>query len=747
MNIEFRGYREKVGLSQADVANMLGLSQAQVSRYEQSSESVPMGLAVKWLQILGVDLATAMSDVVLPCQGIDPGNPYSELYRRLSLISQYIDAAPPINTLGLPIQPPTPHDLRKQIKQYSRKPNLVLTGGFDAGKSHIANYLLGTQSLPTAYQPATKVMTFVRHMEDRPDWFKEDVWILGENFWLEDEHGQPIIDLLLLNDKERCEAYRLQAGTFDTLQQYGVHGGRETEIPAHSAVVYVDSQLLLSCNLIDLPGYADRPDEVSRDAGLANSGVKIADILIYTSPVIGHIDASDILRLNVLLRLLPAPENECDQFPTLGNLFIIATHAHPGVSALQVEDAINGGATRLYQESSNAFDRRREQTNRLITKDDVRKRFFPFWSETPERCKLLIEELKKTLGNSFPQSVMSRLDREIQAMKHDNKQQYSSLIESYEKMFNEIELNYEQLQEIEKNEPIRKKNSQNNRKKVSQKIDELKKDTKQSFHKEASKLINIEAIEQMIQNRYTNKKEAREYAPGYLVEQLQSTLELLIGSNSENLKAEIDNFLEGYTEAALDLPGRDRTAMSIPFDAQGAFLGGLAGLTTIGALSAWAAALGNLGGYILVAKLVSLLSALGIGFGFSGGTAGIIAFVATIGGPIVLGIGLAAALAFAVWGLFGESWQKRLAKKIFKYFQEQRVQEEFLEGADRFWQDTTKSFEKGADAVETKWQEHIKYLRELTSPETQSRERIEKIICTLEVLRDFFAGIPWSIST
>jgi len=87
MNIDFRGYREKARLSQAEVANMLELSQAQVSRYEQSPEAVPMGLAVKWLQILGVDLATAMSEVVTTRQGIDLGNPYSELYRRLSLIN------------------------------------------------------------------------------------------------------------------------------------------------------------------------------------------------------------------------------------------------------------------------------------------------------------------------------------------------------------------------------------------------------------------------------------------------------------------------------------------------------------------------------------------------------------------------------------------------------------------------------------------------------------------------------------
>ncbi|MFM6395585.1 MAG: DNA-binding protein, partial [Planktothrix sp.] len=102
--------------------------------------------------------------------------------------------------------------------------------------------------------------------------------------------------------------------------------------------------------------------------------------------------------------------------------------------------------------------------------------------------------------------------------------------------------------------------------------------------------------------------------------------------------------------------------VSIPFDTKGAFLGGIAGLGAYGALAAWAASLGNLGGYILVAKLVSLLSALGISIG--GGTAAVISFVATIGGPLTLGIALSVALASLIFGLFGEAWQSCFAKRL-----------------------------------------------------------------------------------
>ncbi len=53
---------------------------------------------------------------------------------------------------------------------------------------------------------------------------------------------------------------------------------------------------------------------------------------------------------------------------------------------------------------------------------------------------------------------------------------------------------------------------------------------------------------------------------------------------------------------------------SVPFDARAAFLGGLAGGGTFGALAGWAAIVAggsNLGAYLLVPQVVSLLARLG----------------------------------------------------------------------------------------------------------------------------------------
>ncbi len=744
MNIDLRGYRQKVGMDRVLVANIVGISLEEVSCYEEAPETVPMGLLLKWLQIFGLDIATAMSAPIPPLKPIDPGTPYAELYQKLNLLDRYVDAAPPVDTL-IPTPPATPNDLKKQLKLYQQKPNVVLTGGFDAGKSHMANALLGSKNLPVGYQPATRVITFIRHIEDRPEWFNGDVLIFDEDFWLKDERGSQIIDLILLDDRERCENYSIQAGDFSLLQKYGVHGEHE-DIAAHAAVVYIDAPLLKACNLIDLPGYSDRPDEISKDVEKANSATQLADVLLYASPAKGHINGQDMIRLASLLRLLPTPENESNNFPTLGNLFIVATHADPSISDQQLKEIPSKAAKRLYRElSETVLERRREQTDRSITEADLRQRLFTFWSEKPDRCERLFDELTKTLGEFLPQARMHRIEREMKAIKEDNVKKYLDLIERYEKNLTDLEAKdaqRSQLEILKKNESSRKQEAQQKREKVRQGIQELKQDTKTEFEKYARQLLTVDSVENIICNRYDDKREAKEFLAGYLVEKLQNHTEQIIKVNSEKLRHEIEDFLKLYE---VKLPNIN-VCMEIPFDAQGAFLGGLAGLGSIGALSAWAAALGNLGGYILVAKLVSLLSALGIGFGFTGGTAGVMVFVAAIGGPIVLGIGLAASLAFGIWSLFGESWQKRLAKQTVKYFKEQDISQKLCKGIDEYWQDTINGFEKGADAVKTDWNNYLEHRHNITSPTPESKQYIEEILKKLKVLRDFFSQIPFQSS-
>ncbi len=71
----------------------------------------------------------------------------------------------------------------------------------------------------------------------------------------------------------------------------------------------------------------------------------------------------------------------------------MATHADPSISNTDLPNILNNASTRLYNHlNETAIQKRREATNREIILDDVRKQFFNFWTERPERCQRLFDE-------------------------------------------------------------------------------------------------------------------------------------------------------------------------------------------------------------------------------------------------------------------------------------------------------------------------------------------------------------------
>jgi len=178
----------------------------------------------------------------------------------------------------------------------------------------------------------------------------------------------------------------------------------------------------------------------------------------------------------------------------------------------------------------------------------------------------------------------------------------------------------------------------------------------------------------------------------------------------------------------------------IAFDARGTFLGGMAGLGTIGALGAWAATLGNLGGYIIVAKVASLLASLGISVG---GSAALVSLVAALGGPVVVGVALAVVVGWVVSALFGESWERRLARKVVKALEEKDVRGQFEHGVWKFWDDTERAFQQAADNVEAEYDRQIDEFGRTISLGAESRAELEDLLEAVQRIRDFFAGLPW----
>jgi len=247
-------------LSQEELAACLGIAQTQVSRYEVAPETIPFDLGIKWCQVCGYSLesALALAQSTQPT-GILPGTPYKELHRRLDLLGQYVAAAPKTPD-SLPPLFMTPSSLTQKISQWKRKPNLLIAGRFDSGKSRLANALLGSEHLPSQYTPTTAVVTYIRHIEDRPEWQKEAVWLMDSKF-----------DPLRWDDQKHCLKHSVLAGGYDTLREFGTKDNEDDTVQATAALVYIDSPLLHACTLIDVPGFQDDAD----DAALATRSASL----------------------------------------------------------------------------------------------------------------------------------------------------------------------------------------------------------------------------------------------------------------------------------------------------------------------------------------------------------------------------------------------------------------------------------------------------------------------------------------
>ena len=535
------------------------------------------------------------------------------------------------------------------------------------------------------------------------------------------------------NDEKESVRNKLMAGSFDTLRKFGTKESEGEAIGAKVALVYMDAPILRSCTLIDLPGYADEYEEEQ----MANAASTLADILIYTSPAKGFLDTSDFLQLGGLLRSLSlvdaGPNEHTAQYR---NLFLVATHADPSILDGDLERILASGARRMHKVLKDSVFKERN-----VSVDQLKKRFCTFWYENQQRREKLESELKALLGTFLPPILRDRIDTELRAIKSQAKGYFAGQIEAYNRTLVRIEDARENLKTLRAELPEHRKRIGEKREKVKAQVEACREASVAFVRKELAPTLEPSSIEAFIRKNSFHKSDARKDAIAKLVEDSQSRLERFLKAESEKLKPIIDEYLNQY-DASLAKVGASEFGKfeSVPFDAQGAFLGGLAGIGTLGALSLWASAMGNLGGYILVAKLASVLSALGLGIGST--TA--VSFVAALGGPITLAVGLAVLGALGVWALFGESWQSRLSKKISKILHDNKFIEKNEQGANTFWNQTLTAFEAGADETEEKFEKYLSVNEALVSDEAYiSRKKIEDTLSVMEGLKDFFGGIPW----
>ena len=723
---KLKDFREDyLKLTQAELAELIGVRQDRISRLEQNLDTI----SLEELVVLSKKTGKSLDEIANYKRDIPNKLEVKDRWNKVryikSTIINYIKDYSPKNNLNYESKI---GELRKNIEAIARKPRIVFSGKSDSGKSTMINALLGKEKMPTNWTPTTSIIVYVKDILDRPTYMEEELWIFKKG---KDEEW----DDTRLYDEKYCREWKIAGGNAEMLSQYGVRKGEEYNQDIGSAVLFIDSPILKNCDILDIPGITAGIDSDN----IAASQAKLkADVLIYLSQASGFLQTEDANYLKEALEVLPPLEKtEGTALSPMSNLFVVATHAHHINPRTDLKKICDSGCDRFTKTLPESFWKRySNNSKKLFSEKDLRKRFFTYTTDIEDLREDFEKELKNTIEN-LPKLLEDKIFNLTKEYAKNESSEMKREIENYEKLINKREDYSKLLEEIKKNEPKRKFSLEENNRNVKNRIFDLDNETKKKFREDFNQILTEENIIKIIDKRgYKNKKADLEELGSYISSEIQDIYRKNLEKTTEKFKDIMDEYLV-ETQKTLELANSSSGInIDLDFDFKSAFIGGLAGAATLGGLAFWASTLGNLGAYILVAKGVSVLSALGISI--AGGTATATAFVASIGGPITLGIAAALLVGVAIWGIFSDSWKKKIAKKIIEEFKKHVAK--YDEAITKYWLDTENGFDIAKDKMEEKWQKYINDLEdELYNYDIN---KLKETLKNAKEVKDFFSNIP-----
>lgn len=585
------------------------------------------------------------------------------------------------------------------VDKMTRKPRVAFIGRSDVGKSTLINALIGNKTVPEAWTPTTSIIVYVKHVSDKP------TYCVGNVMVFKSDDNANIWDDTKLPDEKYTKSFCIAEGDYTLLQDYGARQGAKYEqTDVSSAVVFVDSDILNNCDLLDLPGYGTKDRE--EDDSLLKK-VKNVDILVYMSVANGFMRGDDINWLQGELPNLAPIVLNSRQLKPLSNLYIVASQAHTvSNGSIDVLNTIlQKGADRFEQTLSPNYWNNLGQT---ATSNDFRSRFFTY-STDQESLRSGFEKDLRSLLLKLPEIIKVSAVDYIKDYAKDAKINIEKSLQSFREILLEREEKKKKLEKIEANELQRIYENENKKAEIIQKIKEFSQKASVDITNSYNTILTVDNIIQFIEkNGWSKKEEDMKQLSAKLSNLLNDSYTSVLKKYSKELSYEVDVFLQNFENTTKIFTSKDGVEVDSGFNVKASFAGGLAGLVTYGALSVWAASLGNLGAYILVAKGVSVLAAMEISVG---GTAAASAAIAAIGGPIVIVIRIATILASLVYVMFSGSWKKAISKKIVNAYDKKNVLANYLTQNTTYWNDTEKAFKHASGKLEKDFEYYIANLK------------------------------------
>lgn len=577
-----------------------------------------------------------------------------------------------------------------------RKPRIALAGQSDTGKSTLINALLGAEKMPAKWTPTTAIVVHIKHIDERPPFMKDDVWIFGRQSAEEWDEKR-------LNDEDYCNKFVLAKGDFSLLSTFGTHQGRQKEqAMASAAVAFIDSPLLKDCDILDLPGFAANAEDDALHE--FNTKKNVTDILIYLSRANGFLQDRNIDYLKECIKSLrPVEKKDENNIEKLENLFVVASQAMSvdKGNVTEIKKKLNERCDALCDilgngdKEADLLHFRSRQTGYTYKREDIRGRFFYYDTDLPRLQKQFCQAVKQ-LVEKFPQAIQQEFTKQLKVVVSGATSIVKARVEEWEQAISHQQEFLDLYNEIQAKEPDRKAELNDRLKEMSVTANNLCIESCQEIQDLYNKQINVEAIVDLIEKKdLKNKSTEKQDFASALNETLSTGITKILEEKSKKYSAQVDKFLKEYSGKIKSYGTNQR--VKVQFDTTNAFAMGLIGLGTVGASAAW---------------LATSFTAWSV---FAGGIfAGLGPILAVTG---VLGLSVSALIAtlLSIFKIF--TWKNDLAKAIVKAYEKEGYIDKVQENVKDYWKETEIGFADAVQQVEIEWEKKIEEYRMIADEE------------------------------